>query len=262
VPCDNVTATPMTSTPTPSPAPADLLIVGPPELISTPPIVAYQPVDFRVVISNTGDIPVESQFFVDVFLDPTTVLTNSIPINQSGGYQGVGSLAGRASRAITISVPLGFKNESADLAHPADHEVYGMVDSLEQINESDETNNISAQLIYSQVTPAPTPTPTATPGIGTNDIFGTVYRPSEKGISPLTRAEVLVVDNATSQVIARTESHYISGFYLFTDLPSGNYTIMACGGLDTTEYFGFRSSIDVPYAFPITIFAVDGVVCP
>ena len=257
-PCENVTATPVTSTPTATPAPADLLIVGPPELISTPPIVAYRPVDFRVVISNTGDIPVENQFFVDVFLDPTTVLTNSIPINQSGGYQGVGSLAGRESRVITISVPLGFKNE------PVEHNVYGMVDSLQQISESDETNNISAQLIYDQVTPAPTPTPTIPAQAGEDAIIGVVYRPSDKGLSPLLRARVLLMEG--SNVVASTTSHPSTGVYQFDNLPPAAYTVMACGSLNTDlgteEYFGWRTGITLPYSFPVNIYTDDSVACP
>jgi hypothetical protein len=259
-PCESVTVTPVTFTPTPSPAPADLLIVGPPELISTPPIVAYRPVDFRVVISNTGDIAVESQFFVDVFLDPTTVLTNSIPINQSGGYQGVGSLAGHATRVITISVPLGFKNE------PTPHAVYGMVDSLRQINESDETNNISAALLYNQVTPAPTPTPTVAPPAGTEDIVGVVFRPSDKGLSPLLRARVLLVEVSTGTIIDSTTSDPLNGIYQFNNLLQTTYTVMACGSLSTdegaVEYFGWRAQITLPYEFPVNIYTDDSVACP
>lgn len=260
-PCDNVTVTPVTFTPTPSPAPADLLIVGPPQLISTPPIVAYQPVDFSVVISNTGDIPVESQFFVDVFLDPdpTTVLTDSIPINQSGGYQGVGSLAGRESRVITISVPLGFRNE------PVNHLVYGMVDSLEQINESNETNNISAQLLYNQVTPAPTPTPTA-PSTGADLVIGTVYRNTTRGLAPLLRADVTIIDSGSGNVIGRTISDPITGVYRFTSLPLGTYTVMACGSINTSagnvEYFGWRTAITLPYPFLVNIYTDDSIPCP
>jgi hypothetical protein len=237
-----------------------LLIVGPPELISTPPIVAFQPVDFRVVISNTGDIPVESQFFVDIFLNPTTILTNSIPINLSGGYQGIGSLAGRESRVITISVPLGFENE------PEDHEVYGMVDSLEQISESDETNNISSRLIYSEVTPAPTPTPTVVAQSGINDITGVVYRPSDKGLSPLFRARVLLVDTDTSTIVASTTSDPLTGIYTFSNLAQTTYTVMSCGSLNTgagtVEYFGLRTGISLPYLFPVNIYTSDSIACP
>src|SRR5690606_21562049 len=52
VPCPG--APTVTTTPaTPTPEPPDL-IIGRPELLSTPPIVEYQPLEFRVVISNTG----------------------------------------------------------------------------------------------------------------------------------------------------------------------------------------------------------------
>lgn len=260
IPCANVTATPATFTPTPSPAPADLLIVSAPELISTPPIVAYRPLDFRVVISNTGDIPVESQFFVDVFLDPTTILTDSIPIDQSGGYQGVGSLAGRESRVITISVPLGFEND------PEEHRVYGMVDSLLQINESDETNNISDYLMNDQVTPGPTPTPITQPTPGVNDIVGIVYWPSDKGLSPLFRSRVLLVDTTTSSIVASTTSDPLTGIYHFGNLAQTTYTVMACGSLSTAsgtvEYFGWRSGITLPYMFPVNIYTSDSISCP
>ena len=254
------TPTPATATPTPSPAPADLLIVGPPQMVSTPPIVAYRPVDFRVVISNTGDIPVENQFFVDIYLDPTTVLTTGIPIDQSGGYQGVGSLAGNATRVITITAPLGFDNE------PVDHNVYGMVDSLTQISESDETNNVSGPFMYDQVTPAPTPTPTPAPQAGSDNIIGIVYRPSDKGLSPLLRASILLVDDGTGQVVASTTSDPLTGIYQFAGLPQATYTVMACGSLSTSEgtveYFGLRTGILLPYAFPVNIYTDDSINCP
>ena len=257
------TATPITATPTNTPAPADLLIVGPPVLVSTPPIVAYQPVDFSVTISNTGGIAVESQFFVDVFLDPTTVLTTSIPINQSGGYQGVSSLAGGESRVITFTAPLGFANTGVG-SPPEQHVVYGMVDSLEQIVESDETNNISMALLYDQVTPAPTPTFTPTPIPGADSIIGIVYRPSEKGQSPLLRATVLLKDGAT--VVDSTTSDPLTGIYQFTNLPPSTYTVMACGSLSTSagtvNYFGLRTGITLPYPFAVSVYTTKTTSCP
>lgn len=261
VPCPiPPTATPITATPTNTPEPADLIVVGPPELISTPPIVAYEPVDFRVVISNTGGIEVSNQFFVDVYLDPTIVLTTSIPITQSGGYQGVGSLAGGESRALTITVPLGFENT------PEDHQIYSMVDSLEQINESIETNNISELLTYNQVTPAVTPTPSPTPQLGVDNVIGIVYRPTNKGLSPLLRANVFLVDAATSAVIATTTSDPYTGIYFFTNLPQTTYNVYACGTLSTSEgtieYFGLRTAISLPYPFPVNIYTNNTVPCP
>jgi hypothetical protein len=261
VPCPQPpTATPITATPTNTPEPADLIVVGPPELISTPPIVAYEPVDFRVVISNTGGIEVSNQFFVDVYLDPTIVLTSSIPITQSGGYQGIGSLAGGESRALTITVPLGFDNT------PEDHQIFSMVDSLEQINESIETNNISTPLAYNQVTPAVTPTPSPTPQLGIDNVIGIVYRPTNKGLSPLLRANVYLVDAGTSAVIATTTSDPFTGIYFFTNLPQTTYNVYACGSLSTSEgtieYFGLRTGINLPYPFPVNIYTDTTIPCP
>ncbi len=265
VPCPvPPTATPITATPTNTPEPADLIVVGPPELISTPPIVAYEPVDFRVVISNTGGIDIESQFFVDIYLDPSIVLTTTIPITQSGGYQGVGSLAGGASRVITITAPLGFGNA------PEDHLVYGMVDSIEQIEEDIETNNISTPFPYNQVTPAATPTPTPVPELGENNIIGVVYYPTNKGLSPLLRANVTLVNADTSEVVKTTTTDPFTGFYIFTDLAIGsppiNYNVLACGSLITDEgaieYFGLRTGITLPYDFPVNIYTDNSSPCP
>ncbi|MFO7681793.1 MAG: TadE/TadG family type IV pilus assembly protein, partial [Chloroflexota bacterium] len=154
VPCDSATAVPTsTATVTPTPDPADLIIVGPPQLISQPPIIAYRPVQFSVVISNTGDVDVNNQFFVDLFLDPQGPVQPGdirIPINQSSGYAGVSSLPGNATRVISITAPFGFAND------PTLHNVYGMVDSIEQIDEKIETNNISAMATADYVTPGPT----------------------------------------------------------------------------------------------------------
>ena len=123
------------------------LVVGMPELVTPPPITAYQSVDFRVTITNTGDVAVESQFFVDIFLDPTDVTTTTIPVGQSGGFVVVDSLAAHASQVITITAAAGFANE------PSTHQVYAMVDTLLQISESDETNNVSEPLTVDDATP-------------------------------------------------------------------------------------------------------------
>lgn len=248
-----------TATATAVSGPANLTI-GQPILISTPPIIAYQPVDFQVIISNTATTPVDSQFFVDIFIDPTTILTNSIPINQSDGYQGISSIAGLATRVITISAPLGFSNE------PEQHSVYGMVDSLSQINESDETDNISEQLIYDQTTPPPTATPVVTVEPSVNNITGIVYRPSDKGLTPLLRASVLLVETDSSNIIAATMSDPLTGVYHFDNLAQTTYMVMACGSMNTAagiiEYFGWRTGITLPYLFPVNVYTSDSISCP
>lgn len=139
-------------------APADL-IISTPEMVTPPPITAYEPVEFRVTITNIGDLDVNDPFFVDIFLDPTGVTSSTLPYDQSGGYAAVGSLAAHTSQVITITAATGFANE------PADHQVYAMVDTLLQVDEADETNNVSAFLTVSDVTPI-TPFITLQPSCG------------------------------------------------------------------------------------------------
>ncbi len=121
------------------------LTIGPLELVSTPPITVLTPVTFRATISNTGNVNVNTPFLVDVFLDPTIVLTNSIPFSQSSGFQMVSNLAAGASRVVTITADAGFAPQ------PLTHTVYAMVDSLQQITEADESNNISGPLTVTAV---------------------------------------------------------------------------------------------------------------
>ncbi|HIP71955.1 MAG TPA: hypothetical protein EYH05_11250 [Anaerolineae bacterium] len=243
VPCSNIpTSTPEPSA-TPTLSPADLVMFSPPQLISTPPIVAYEPVQFSVIITNSGQTDVNSQFFVDVYLDPTNIFTDHIPLSESGGYVAVSSLAGGASRVLTITSPLGFQNS------PASHQVYGMVDSVRQIAESVETNNISQPATVIDVTPAATPTPSPTPD-GTNTIAGRVYILTTE-LLPQFRAVVRLVDPGLpgNGVIGITQTDF-NGVYVFNNVPTavnpGGYTVTACVYIDNTSYFGFRTGITVP----------------
>lgn len=242
VPCDNATAVP-TGTATNTPSPADLIVVGPPQLLSTRPIVAYQPVTFQVAISNTGDIDITNQFFVDLYFDPTTVITSGteyIPVNQSSGYVAVSALAGKESRVLTITSPIGFQNS------PTDHIVYGMVDSIRQVNEMVETNNISTPFGINYVTPAATPTPTATPDVnGVDRISGLVYSRVFQWL-PQNRAVVSLWSGST--LIATTNSN-ASGFYEFIGVPPGTYTVSACVSIDSVQYSGVRTNMSPPTVY-------------
>jgi hypothetical protein len=233
---------PPTATPgptdTPTPSPEDLLIVGPPELISTPPIVAYKPVQFRVTISNTGDIDIAQLFFVDVFIDPGIPVPAgaiSIPLSLSDGYTAISALPGNASRVVTITTPLGFSNS------PEDHLVYGMVDSVQQIVEADETNNISTPFPFDEVTPGPTPTPSPTPG--GNDTISGIVRVRITNWVPAYRAMVKLMNGTT---VVATQFTDDNGIYQFTGVPIGNYTITACYEIDNVHFFGTRTGITPP----------------
>lgn len=240
-----------TGAPTNTPAPADLVAIGPPTLLSTPPIVAYQPVQFSVNITNTGDIAVESQFFVDIYLDPTTILTDRIPLTESDGYSAVNSLFGGESRSIIINAPFGFEN------NPTNHQVYGMVDSVLQVPEVSETNNVTNPRTVLNVTPAATPTPTPDL-VGDNEISGQVR--ALIGIYlPQFRAEVFLIDESTSLILDRTTTDE-NGFYIFDTVPLGTYTVQACIVIDNNQYFGLRTGRTPPNPY-VDIYAAQGV-CP
>lgn len=243
VPCDNFEPTPVTSTPTGTPRPIDLVIISPPQLVSSYPITAYTPVDFSVVITNTGDVDVNSQFFVDIYLDPTDVFTTHIPIEQSSGYSAVSSLAGGESKVITITSQLGFEND------PANHQVYGMVDSAGvpgngQIFEEVETNNVSPPQSVSGITTSdtPTPTPTIDPS-GVNIIAGTVNSRVVEWATQF-RAVVTLLDSS-GNVFGVTDSDE-NGYYQFLNIPDDTYTVYACIDIDGSSYFGVRNGIVPP----------------
>ncbi|MBK8434150.1 MAG: hypothetical protein IPL28_23955 [Chloroflexi bacterium] len=169
-PCPNVTPTPtLVATAEPT-QPADLIIVGLPNIISTPPIVGYRPVQFSVEVRNDGDVDVSNAFFIDLFLDPTNVFSDRIPVEQTSGYTALSSLPAQTSRVITITSPLGFEGPST-----AEREAYGMVDTIFNVSESNENNNVAGPLMVA-VTPGNTPTPAPTLE-GSGAINGIVWTP-------------------------------------------------------------------------------------
>ncbi len=240
VPCDNATPPPLTSTPTSTPEPSDLIIVGVPQLISTPPITAYQPVEYSIVVSNTGGIDVNSQFFVDLYFNPSPkpkVGTDiRIPITQSVGYGAISSLPSGGTKVITITAPLGFPN------NPNKHDIYGMVDSIEQVIEGVETNNISNNASLTGVIDANTPTPSPTPGSGPPDISGEVRSLIRNWVR---QARAVVKLWSGGNVVATTISDS-NGFYAFPSVAPGTYTVTACVLIDTTNYLGQRTGISPP----------------
>ena len=247
VPCPS----PPTPTITATPAPVDLVIVGPPVLISTPPIVAYHPVQFNLTISNTSDFDADQLFFVDIFIDPGIPVpsgTISIPLSLSDGFTAVSSLAAQTSRIVTITSQLGFTNT------PETHLVYGMVDSVAQISETGENNNLSTPLVVTNVTPASTATSSPTPSDG-GTISG-IVRVRITNWVPAYRALVSVFDDSFNPVAQMfTDSN---GYYQFSSLPpSTSYTVTACYELDGDLFFGSRTGIVAPAPL-VNIFMLQG----
>ena len=209
VPCDN---------------PADLLISDP--IISSPPSTEYEAFEVQVVITNSGEIDAGQQFFVDVFLDPSEIYTNSIPLYQSDGYLAVSGLSGGSSRTVTIDVPFGFTDGMDE-----NREVWAMVDSFEQINETDEENNIGGPALVTGILTSTVGTPTPTPA-GAGEISGIVRISLEGGgrIQPQARAQLWLVDESL-EVISTAFSD-INGHYQFLNIEIERYRVWACVPID------------------------------
>lgn len=256
VPCPNQTATPPAATSTATPRPADLIISGP-ELISTPPIVEYRPITMRFVITNTGSVAVNTQFFTDAYFDPppSEITETGIDVSLSAGYLGLGSIPGNSSRVVTVTAPLGFQGGLVGT-----RTIYGMVDSLEQVSENIETNNLTGPLTV-RVTPAAiTPTPSPTPG-GTQSVSGRVYAYTSNW-APQRRANVWLIEPGTGTVVQGPITTDRDGRYAFNNVNSVPYDLYACFQLGDKWYVGNRPMVVPPNPYAEIFIAYDPLGCP
>lgn len=246
VPCELLPTVTPEPTDTPVPQPADL-IVGQPQLMSTPPIIVYQPLAFAVPITNTGDIAIDTLFFVDLLFDPP-------PIHLVDSYTAVSGLAGGSTITLTITSTIGLANFLGD------HQVTALVDSLDHVVEADETNNQSAPFEISISEPAMTPSTTSTP-TGGSTISGVARAMLGSTFLPQERMLLSAIEEATGEVVAVTYSDE-NGFFQFDNLIEGTaYTVQGCIMIDNNAYFGVRTSRTPPDAFA-DVFAVQSASCP
>jgi hypothetical protein len=233
-------------TSSPTPAPADL-IVGQPILVSTPPITAYQPVSFQVPVTNTGDLSINTLFFVDLLFDPAPALGSET-------FTAVSSLSGSNTITLTITSMSGFGSGTGT------HQVTAWVDSLDDVAENDETNNASPPLEVMNVTPVETPTPTAVPA-GESTISGVTFVSQSSVLLSQERMRVVAIDESTGLVVGVTYSDE-NGFFQFDNLVEGvAYTLQSCITINNDEFFGIRTSRTAPDAFA-NIFAFEVASCP
>lgn len=231
-------------TPTPTSIPAELIISSPPTLVSTPPIIAYEPVTFSYLITNTSNVTITDLFYLDTYFDPVGVTSTTIPISYSVYYRAIDSLDAGESQIITMTVANGFSGMATQ------HTVYGMVDSLGQIHETDESNNISGPLtvFVTPVTPVP---PTATP-TGNAIIGGVVRRLTGSNWEPQYRTSVYLiqVSNVPAPTLVGQTTTGLTGSYSFSNAIQGEtYTVYACftvAGPIFTTLVGIRTGIMPP----------------
>ena len=235
-----------TPTPTPTVPSIDLIIVSQPTVIFTPPIVAGEPLTITYLITNVGTANVTDLFYVDTFFNPLNVTSTTIPISYSVYYVAIGSLAAGQTRTLTMTIP---HNSFFDGITPL-QAVMGMVDSILQIGETNETNNITLPLYVPVVTP--TPGPGCLSGI-------TRYFDGQSWV-PASLAELYLVENGT--VVATTVSGPTGYFAFASGCTSGtNFTVASCYETTTEVYYGSRSGLTPPNSY-VDVFMIPGVSCP
>ncbi len=224
---------PCTGTPSPTPTPlpqSDLQIIGI-SVQDIPPLGTYQTLHLTVGVRNVGTADVASLFWVDLYADPTGVLTSQASID----YVAVNALAAGSAISFTMYVPEGFKTTGL-------HTVQAMVDTWNQIRETNELNNISVLLPVTITVNNPAPTLTPTPE-------GTLPPPGN--IQGMTYLDGLPQNNVTVYVFAadgrlvgsgRSNAY---GVYTISNIPAGQYTVVGELRLANMLYRGQVSPVYV-----------------
>ena len=206
----------------PCPVSGPNLVVSHLALLTTPPIITYQPLQFQTVVRNIGDQPINSMFWVDLYADSSPPFSGTEPL----GWSAVSGLAVSGTITLTIDTP-GF-------AVTGTHPVYAWADSWNQIAETRETDNITGPITVSVSATGPTPTPSPTPGPTTGVIAGIVYLVRGGTATPIARATVEVWQGST--LIASTLSGE-GGLYQLTGIPAGSgYTVVGWVMVDGQYY--------------------------
>ncbi|MFN2270239.1 MAG: TadE/TadG family type IV pilus assembly protein [Anaerolineae bacterium] len=203
------------------PCPAPNLVVTDVQLETTGVISTYQPVQFSVTVVNTGTMPVNSLFWVDLY-EPTLP---AVGIPQPGfAWGAVSNLAPGDSVDVTVTYINGF-------ATTGDHYIHARADSMTDIDETDEDDNDFTDVLV-PVTLTGTP-PGPPPGTGA--IGGYVLNAASGAGAD--RARVWCTDPDTGAFIAETYADP-EGAFVLTGLPPGTYLLQAELWIGGDWYYG------------------------
>lgn len=220
-------------TPTPTPVMlSDLQITGI-SLKNAGELGTYETLNFAVSVRNSGPVDVASLFWVDLYANPTGVLTSNVSLD----YVAINALASNSTITFTMFVPRGFDTVG-------NYTMRAMVDTWNQIAETNETNNISAALpiTITKDNPPPTPLPVVTPG-PTGGIEGVTYL----GVNRQDNVSVYVYDT-DGRLWGSTRSSAVVeniGYYLITNLPSGDYVVVGQLRIADILYIGQMGPVTV-----------------
>ncbi len=240
------------STPTPSPSPTpsvlpDLRITGI-RLQNSPPLGTYENLRVTVSVQNTGTVDVASLFWVDLYANATGVLTSQVSVD----YVAINAIAAGSTVSFTMYVPGGFKTVGT-------HTLQAMVDTWNQIRETNEANNISALLPVTVTVDNPAPTPTPTPA-GIVPPPGTIQGVTYLNGPPQSNVSVYVYA-ADGRLVGSGRSD-VNGNYTITNIPAGTYTVVGELRLANILYRGQVAPVNVVGGATTTGVNIDLVMVP
>jgi hypothetical protein len=156
-------------------------------------------------------------------------------------WEAVGALDTGESVLLTFNVPAG-------VSTTGDHNAYIVVDSTNQVAETDELDNLGGPATFTVsgdgTPPDPTPEPSPTP-VGAGAISGSTWLNWNGSIAPQGRVHVYCYDDSpTPQLVAETDSD-LEGNYLLEGLPAGTYTLAAETTIGGTYYGGGIVGVEV-----------------
>jgi len=210
-----------------SPCPAPNLVMTDLELLTPAPISTYQPLDFRVTVVNTGTMPINNLFWVDIY--------SSAPLSQTTGvaWGAISALDIDESATLTITLDSGFEATG-------EYKMWALADSWRQVDELDEEDNERGPIT---VTVSGEGSPPSPPDTGSGSIEGETWVSLAGFPVPHGRADVWCVNELGEEIASTTSDD--NAQYLLSDLPAGAYTVMAETWIDGVWYSGSVTDIVV-----------------
>jgi Flp pilus assembly protein TadG len=206
-----------------SPCPSPNLIITDLELLTTGVISTHQPLQFQATVVNTGTMPFNGLFWVDLFSSDPTSLPEGTPGFAWGAVSAI-------DPGETVQVVIAWTGYEVI----GNYHVWALADSLLQVEEYDETDNHYGPLLV--VVSGEGDVGTGPPA-GTGAIMGETQVLLAVEPVPHKRAHVWCIDAETGDEVASTISDEDARYEL-SGLAPGTYLVMAETWIDGVRYFG------------------------
>ncbi len=220
--------------PTPTPSQPNLVVESI-TLENQGTLSTFDPLTFTVSVRNIGAAAANSLFWVDLYADPAS--PSDLASEASVAWAAVSSLPQDQAIDLTLNYLQGFDTTGQ-------HQAYAMADSWEQVQETDELDNVGGPLavyVAQEGTP-PVPTPSPTPGGPTGMISGSTWLYINGDVVPQGRVNVYCYDGGLLVAEALSDQ---DGNYIMLNVPAGSYTIIGETFIDHVLYSDIVMDVEV-----------------